>query len=305
MVGRCTQGVDIQIIGDYVSRRHVCIDMQRYETRVYRHENASSDIKVQGVPVIGNRKQLVLPWQIIQIGPDLEPLFVLTVGDSFASSTDGIWSIRLGALTAKQSRAIIAVLMCGSVKKAAELCGIKRTTFGRHLRTSLGREAKDREISLNFNAIPEPVQELGNKYSEFVEMNKSLYSPKEVQDLQRNIGSLVREAREDLGLEIWESAERIGITEGYLQRIENGMAMPYLATMIEIADELGISFDDMLVDVNGDETMPAPELRSLPHTIRGIVDKARRDPYLLYTLNLLLQYCDRRESTKLSCKGAQ
>lgn len=64
----------------------------------------------------------------------------------------------------------------------------------------------------------------------------------------KSIGRKLRAYRVDRGWTSNECAERIGISQRYLQDIENGRRIPKLETFITILNTLSASADDVLQD---------------------------------------------------------
>lgn len=65
--------------------------------------------------------------------------------------------------------------------------------------------------------------------------------------MEAELGSVVRELRQGKGLSLSKLADAVGVDKAYLSRIENGVVRPSFRVMTAIADELGASRLDMLV----------------------------------------------------------
>ena len=64
-------------------------------------------------------------------------------------------------------------------------------------------------------------------------------------------GTKIRRLREDLGLNVTQFAERVGIARQYLSYIELGVKKrPSLTTLDAIARELAVPLDDLLTAEN-------------------------------------------------------
>lgn len=60
-------------------------------------------------------------------------------------------------------------------------------------------------------------------------------------------GQRCRQLRIERGLSITDAAAKIGITRGYLSKLENGHKEPCLLTLIEIARGYGIQSEELFV----------------------------------------------------------
>lgn len=59
-------------------------------------------------------------------------------------------------------------------------------------------------------------------------------------------GAKIREARERRGLSVPELAEAIGITPGYLYKVETGAKQPGVKTVRALADRLQVDMTELL-----------------------------------------------------------
>lgn len=57
--------------------------------------------------------------------------------------------------------------------------------------------------------------------------------------------------REHRGIELTRCADRAGLSKGYLSSIENGNRTGTVKTLLRLAEELGVSVDDILEDAEG------------------------------------------------------
>ena len=66
-------------------------------------------------------------------------------------------------------------------------------------------------------------------------------APKETTDydLGNDVGRLIRETRNELGITQQELSERTGISQSSISRIENGSSVPSLVTLKKIGDSIG------------------------------------------------------------------
>lgn len=66
-------------------------------------------------------------------------------------------------------------------------------------------------------------------------------TPKETTDydLGNDVGRLIRETRNELGITQQELSERTGISQSSISRIENGSSVPSLVTLKKIGDSIG------------------------------------------------------------------
>lgn len=86
------------------------------------------------------------------------------------------------------------------------------------------------------------------------------------------IGHHVREAREAIGLKQQELADEVGVTSQHISRVELDLTPPSAATLLVLAQRLGVTTDYLLT---GRETAPldaAGAIRSEP----GISATAKR-----------------------------
>lgn len=63
---------------------------------------------------------------------------------------------------------------------------------------------------------------------------------------QKNIGSVIRERRELLGMTREQIAEKTGINPQTIYKIENGHALPRLGTFISLCYVLGLKIEDFV-----------------------------------------------------------
>ena len=64
------------------------------------------------------------------------------------------------------------------------------------------------------------------------------------------IGARIRQCRREKGLTQEQLAERIDIAPNYLGQIENGRRGVNLTNLVKIANELNVTFDYLMSDVN-------------------------------------------------------
>lgn len=67
---------------------------------------------------------------------------------------------------------------------------------------------------------------------------------------RRGFGIRLRHARQLRGLSLEELGGRVGVTQGYLSKIENDRAVPTLATLHKIVQTLGININSLLAEVS-------------------------------------------------------
>lgn len=75
------------------------------------------------------------------------------------------------------------------------------------------------------------------------------------------IGARIRESRKARGLTQEKLAERIDIAANYLGQIENGHRGVNLTNLIKIANELNITFDYLMSDLNAEAIADAEDLK--------------------------------------------
>ena len=94
----------------------------------------------------------------------------------------------------------------------------------------------------------------------------------------KEFGLRVREARKNRQLTMRELAERIGVSENFLARIESDNGRPGLGTVIKICNELKVSMDflfqDSLIEKECEtinlDTLSEPERKFLIRTIDNL-----------------------------------
>lgn len=64
-----------------------------------------------------------------------------------------------------------------------------------------------------------------------------------------DVGATLRRARKDRGLTLVQLAERSGVSQPFLSRVENGSATPSVARLYSIAEALGVSVGSLLGDL--------------------------------------------------------
>lgn len=68
----------------------------------------------------------------------------------------------------------------------------------------------------------------------------------------KNIGMRIRQCRIERSLTQEQLAEKINIAPNYLSQIENGKRGVNLDNIVNIANELGVTFDYLMSDLNSD-----------------------------------------------------
>jgi transcriptional regulator with XRE-family HTH domain len=80
-------------------------------------------------------------------------------------------------------------------------------------------------------------------------------------DQLKNLGPKIRFYREQRGYTQEQLAEKLGITKGYISRVENNKERPNLEFLVKIADALGVHVKNLFDD---DYVIPAPpELKEI------------------------------------------
>ena len=70
---------------------------------------------------------------------------------------------------------------------------------------------------------------------------------KGVMQMARDLGERVRELREQAGYSAAELGRVVGISQSQISRVENGKQMPLYTLLMELADALGTTPDDLLI----------------------------------------------------------
>ncbi len=65
----------------------------------------------------------------------------------------------------------------------------------------------------------------------------------------RALGRRIRQLRHDRGLSLYEAAERLSVELSYLHRLESGALNVTLATLMRVADGLGVRVAELVQDV--------------------------------------------------------
>lgn len=65
----------------------------------------------------------------------------------------------------------------------------------------------------------------------------------------RALGARVRQLRHERGLSLYQAAERLQIELSYLHRLESGALNVTLATLMRVADGLGVKVADLVSEV--------------------------------------------------------
>lgn len=71
-------------------------------------------------------------------------------------------------------------------------------------------------------------------------------------------GTKLKEIRKSRGLTQFELAERVGIDEKHLSRIENGKNFPFYPTLIKLLNALDLKIEDVGLDITKLEIKPNP-----------------------------------------------
>jgi len=65
---------------------------------------------------------------------------------------------------------------------------------------------------------------------------------------ERTIGAAIRTRRQRVGLTVTAAAQRAGLSKGGLSKIERGQTSPPIATLIRVAEALGVELAELFVD---------------------------------------------------------
>jgi len=65
----------------------------------------------------------------------------------------------------------------------------------------------------------------------------------------RALGKRIRQLRHERGLSLYEAAERLSVELSYLHRLESGLLNVTLATLMRVADGLGVKVAELVQDV--------------------------------------------------------
>lgn len=123
------------------------------------------------------------------------------------------------------------------------------------------------------------------------------------------IGTRARAARRALGMTQQQVADAIGVADGFYSRIERGLAVPAVGTLLAIADVLDVSVDRLLGQDDDEDAAsqlrlpglptdlfpsqpvrPRQPAEKLPPQIAYVVERAMADPdlyrFIIALLNL-------------------
>ncbi len=82
-----------------------------------------------------------------------------------------------------------------------------------------------------------------------------------VSDEPLRIGAKLRHARLMLGLSLYEVGERIGVTEGYLSKLENNRSQASMATLHRLVGALGMNMSELFA-TSSDDGLPITVVRA-------------------------------------------
>ena len=117
---------------------------------------------------------------------------------------------------------------------------------------------------------------------------------KEDKALAAQIGKAARKARTGLSLSQADVAERVGISTEFYGRLERGVTLPSVPTLVELARTLGIGTDVLLGLSKGARPTPAPEPTSKDQ--RALARRLRRaSPSAVRLIGLVLAELERAE----------
>ncbi|MBK0326213.1 cupin domain-containing protein [Rhodobacteraceae bacterium F11138] len=75
------------------------------------------------------------------------------------------------------------------------------------------------------------------------------------------VGAKLKHARLRLGLKLSEVGERVGVSEGYLSKLENNRSLASMATLHRLVETLGMNMSELFADSSEDE-LPMTVIRS-------------------------------------------
>ena len=101
-----------------------------------------------------------------------------------------------------------------------------------------------------------------------------------VGETSKGVGENIRKAREDLGLSQGECAERVGISQGQLSRIEQGKRLPSFKVFLKLTGVLNVTADEIatiagdadgapVLDKGAGNGLPASDKRNSNDRERG------------------------------------
>jgi transcriptional regulator with XRE-family HTH domain len=105
-----------------------------------------------------------------------------------------------------------------------------------------------------------------------------------------DIGEKLKQLRVKNGLTQKDLADRCDLTKGFISQVENNLASPSIATLMDVLESLGISAKDFFTDstgenvVFGEEDVFSQEDPELGNTIRWLIPSAQKykmEPILL------------------------
>ena len=105
-----------------------------------------------------------------------------------------------------------------------------------------------------------------------------------------NIGTKIKECRQQLGLTQKELADRCELTKGYISQLENDLTSPSIATLIDILYALGTDLKEFFSDIEKEE--------KISFNKNEFIEKATDD----YVLNWLVPNAQKNQMEPLHIK---
>ncbi len=96
------------------------------------------------------------------------------------------------------------------------------------------------------------------------------------------IAARIRRLRQERSLRLEDVARRAGYTKGFLSKVENGKVSPPVATLIRVANALGVEVTDLLVTPKGERAVDPDATVHVKATERLEIENASAGPGYTY-----------------------
>ena len=123
-------------------------------------------------------------------------------------------------------------------------------------------------------------------------MSVQLYTPEDTEALRSTMSACLRAARKARNWTQKQTAASAGMSPYYYARIEQGVAVPGVKTLIKMADALDISIDGLL-GLNSSPPAMKPKQYKDTGAVRRIAEMARNDHELGRIVLALVDLCER------------
>lgn len=115
----------------------------------------------------------------------------------------------------------------------------------------------------------------------------------------KSIGKKIKEQRIRKNISQEKLAELIDVTPSYISNLESGNRIASLSTMLEIVNELDLSFDYLMLDelnINSNEMKIDKNLIEFKNILEEINDKSLIREYIIYCKSLAKSMIETRKT---------